>query len=326
MHVERPAILRLRQDNIVRFALLHKFHRTAVADLVSVTDADQLFNSAQDAGISYVNIDELGIESHYASFITQVLEDVAPGLHRRQPGLRFEPINRHECGGWRPLDWKDDDELQDDNENFMENQSSLAISEQCMIGLHDTYKAFRRYLWRRVLKKHQRCVHSAASRMWWNMAGECTHGFCPHALAFIRWRMLWEGCGTPRYLFARPAKDYFGIIGWHLARPSPAPTHWTASTKTWISRRIFASSCAASFAEMECWAKSACEADVVTWDRPKSPVSYTCLWAVSGRDCRDMPAKVYVQIPPVATTGDQAIALDVDHWAKHQDQIAKLVR
>ncbi|MGX9697642.1 hypothetical protein ACWYXK_11720 [Janthinobacterium lividum] len=66
------------------------------------------------------------------------------------------------------------------------------------------------------------------------------------------------------YLFARRTKDYYGIIGWHLARPSPAPRHWSTGTKAWISSHIFGSTCLIAFNDMQRWAKEVCRAGTVS--------------------------------------------------------------
>lgn len=323
MSDERPEVLRLRKEHISRLAALLKFHKFANADLLTVSDAQRLFINAGEAGIAYVSIHECDIHSRYAGFITQVLEDVAPGLHPRQKGLRLEPVVRQEYGRWRQLSWEDDDELADAVDGGGAQAGESEASFQAALA---TYKAIRRRLWRQVLRKHQRCIASAAQRLWWNMDGERTNGFCPHALAYLRWRMLWEGCGTPRYLFARRTKDYYGIIGWHLARPSPAPRHWSTGTKAWISSHIFGSTCLIAFNDMQRWAKEVCRAGTVSWDLPKGPVNHSGLWAVAGRDCRDRPAVVYVKKPPDLSQGVDPLINYSDHWKRHEADIATLRR
>lgn len=325
MSEARPDTLRLREDEITRLALLLKFHRTANADLISVSDAQGLFRNAKEAGIAHISIHECDVHAKYASFITQVLEDVAPGLRRRQKGLLFEPVMRQVCGNWRTLSFEDDDEYCDCG-GSRGNENMLNESQQSLASCIDTYKALRRYLWRRTFKKHQRCIRSATDRLWWHIHGEKTTGFCPHALAFIRWRMLWEGCGTPRYLFAHKARDYHGIIGWHLARPSPAPKHWSVGTKAWISSHIFGSTCLAALSDILGWAKSMTQFGTVNWDLQRSPVSYTCLWAVAGKDCRDRPAVVYLRrTAESANICEEPRDFDA-HWHLHKANISLLHR
>lgn len=319
MMKDRPDIMRLRKEQISRLSLLLKFHRAADAELVSVTDADRLFVSAERAGITYVSMNELDIHSHYAGFIAQVLEDVAPGLHQRQRGLRFEPVARHECGSPRTPHWDIDVEV---DETLGEGGS---LPDIYFTALLNTYKTVRRHLWRHRLRSHRRCIKSAAARLWWHIDGETTCAFCPFAIAFIRWRMMWEGCGTPRYLFRRPSVEYYGVLGWHLSRPALTPDHWSEATKAWVMDHIFSNSALAAFDEMLRDATACCDPDLVTWNRPKSPVDYTCLWAVAGRDCADRPALVYVQRQRPA----QRLPLpsvEENHWGHHLASISRLCR
>jgi hypothetical protein len=326
MHRERPELLRLRQEHISNLSLLLQFHRAADADQVDVNDSDRLFISARKAGIFHVNVEEVGIHSRYASFIAQVVNDVAPGLYRQRSGLRLEPIKRYECGCWRPISSDDDDEYVDDDCDSGDEVRTVPASAICLSALIDTYKAVRRRLWRQVLRKHQRCVRSAASRMWWHMDGQRTGAFCPQALAFIRWRMLWEGCGTPRYLLARPALEYYGIIGWHLARPCQVPSHWSTPTKAWIGSQIFAATCLAAFDEISCWAETVRRPDVIDWTRSKSPIDYTCLWAVAGRDCCDRPATVYLRSSNASRSSGPETENMAAHWQRHQADVERLQR
>lgn len=325
MSQARPEILRLREGETTRLALLLKFHKTTNADLISVSDAQGLFRNAKEAGIAHISIHECDVHAKYASFITQVLEDVAPGLRARQKGLRFEPIMRQVCGNWRALSFEDDDEYCD-CANTDSGEGSLTESQKSLASSIDTYKAIRRHLWRSTFKKHQRCIRSAANRLWWHVHGEQTNGFCPHALAFIRWRMLWEGCGTPCYLFAHKARDYHGIIGWHLARPSPAPKHWSLGTKAWISGHIFGSTCLLALGDIQSWANSMVQIGAVDWNLQRSPVSYTCLWAVAGQDCRDRPAMVYLRRAVDKATNCEEPSDFGAHWRHHQASISLLRR
>jgi hypothetical protein len=325
MTKERPNLLRMRPEQAASLSLLLKFYRAADVDLVGVNDSQQLFASARNAGIIHVGAEEIGVQCRYASFIAQVIQDVAPVQYKQQSGLRFESIVRHECGCWRPIT-EDDDEECIGAHSTSDDADHLTESQECLAALIETYKAVRRRLWRRFLASHQRCVDSAAKRMWQRMEGARTGAFCPPALAFIRWRMLWEACGTPRYLLTRPAKDYYGIIGWHLARPLQVPVHWSRPTKIWVMSHIFASTCLAAFDELLRWAEMASNKDDVVWTRPKSPIDYTCLWAVAGRDCSDRPTNVYLRRSRVAC--DSALVAEhlAAHWQRHLVAIAHLQR
>lgn len=326
MNHERPEMLRLRQEHISNLSLLLQFYRAADADQVDADDSNRLFISARKAGIFHVNVEEIGIHSRYASFIAQVIDHVAPGLYRQRAGLHHEHVRRYECGCWRPISSDDDDEFADHDCGSADEVKIVPASEICLRALVDTYKAIRRQLWRKLIRKHQRCVRSAAASIWWRTDGQRTGTFCGQALAFLRWRMLWEGCGTPRYLFVRPALEYFGILGWHLARPCQVPAHWSTPTKAWISSHIFAATCLASFEEISCWAEKVSKTDVIDWTRSKSPIDYTCLWAVAGRDCRDLPAAVYLHNKNPFRFNKVGVDDLASHWRRHQADIKRLQR
>lgn len=323
MRNERPVILRMRQSERSRLSLLRVFHRLADVELVSAVDLEKLIATARDRGVALVKRDDLDIESHYAGFISQVVQDTSSKYHRHQPGLRLEKIDKHLCH-CRNRGFAHHDDLEEARDRFLAIRPSP--SDLCLDSLVDTYKAVRRRVWRRVLKNHQHCITSAAAKLWWNLDGDSVFHFCPHAMAFIRWRMLWEGCGTPRYLFAPSRKTLIGIIGWHLARPAPAPDDWAKETKGWISRHIFAATCIASLDQMVRWAQAASSETTICWDRPKSAVSHCCLWAISGQDTPEMPAVVYVRRSPVVQLCGPAVAVLPGHRTMHLAQIARLVR
>jgi hypothetical protein len=70
------------------------------------------------------------------------------------------------------------------------------------------------------------------------------------AEAFLRWRMCWEACGTPCYLFAAMRKDPFGLVGWLAASAPVCPPGWTWKTEQWISDHLLGPTCLASFDDL----------------------------------------------------------------------------
>lgn len=325
MGTPRPRIIRLSREDVANLSFLRKFHSAARAELVSASDADWLLSAAGRAEVGFIRHDEVEIECNYAGFMSQVLQDAMPGIESLQSNLQLEQISRHVCGSWRQVARDNDDELSEPSipKRFCSGRQ-LNESESGLASLIDTYKALRRKLWRGVLKKHQRCIKSAAERIWWHVEGDCTVGFCPQALAFIRWRMLWEGCGTPRYLFARPAKDPFGIVGWHLAHPSPTPAHWSVASKTWIESHIFATASLESYGHLVRWAGNAWSTNKVVWERTRGVIDCGCLWAIAGHDCCDNPVKIYLRRPPGVKLCGASIQANEKHWIKHQSRIVQL--
>lgn len=325
---DRPKLLQLRAAEAGLFGEALRFHRVAKVELINVVDAQRLHEQVADFGITAVRYEEMAMESGYLGFLAQVLQDEEPDVKIVQSGLRFERIARHECGWSRPHDADDDDETLDDEHTTTAGETGRRLSPAAggLDKLFVTYKAVRRRLWRRVLKNHQRCIRSAAAQLWWNVHGDCTVKFCPYAMAFLRWRMFWEGCGTPRYLYAPPAKEMYGIIAWYLARPCPSPRPWSSTTKEWIASHLFATTAMDSFELLMRWAKQGAPKAKVCWNQPISPVHYSSLWAVAGRDCHDRPAVVYVKRPDAERLPPAPYPTSSEHWRSHQMQVCQLAR
>ncbi|MFK3741379.1 hypothetical protein [Massilia sp. TN1-12] len=325
---DRPKILRLQAHEEALLADPLRFHRIAAgAELINTTDARNLLKHAARFGITAVRHEEVEITSSYAGFLTQVLKDVVPGAQVKRLGGRTQYITRHECGCSHLCDFHDDEDSDEaDDTTSLKTESTVASdSAECLARLLDTYKALRRHLWRHVLKKHQRCIRSAAKSLWWNMHGKSTVDFCPYAMAFLRWRMFWEGCCAPRYLYVPPTKDLYGIVGWHLARPETIPSHWSRTTKAWVACHVFAASAMDCFGVLMRWSDQADSKASIRWDQPMSPVNYSSLWAVAGRDCNDKPAVVYVRSPPPERLRTPPATFTQSHWHSHRAQIAQLV-
>lgn len=326
MASERPRILQLSHEETSQLSLLLKFYKTADVESVSVSDAAHLFITAQKARVFHVNLNESDVQSHYASFIAQALKDLVPDQLELDGNLCTKPITCSVRGYLHHIGYEDNSEYEEQQDRIdpEENDVAASTSHQFLAILIHTYRAIRRHLWRQVFKDHRRCILSAAFCLRNDMHGKSTCGFCPHALTFIRWRMLWEGCGTPRYLFAKRPNKYFGILGWHLARPSPAPENWSTETKAWIAGHIFSSTCLTSLAEISNLAMTACEEDVVSWEKKKSPIDYTCLWATAGRDRRDEPATIYLRHEPFRLVSALTINGMFEHRRRHEADISRL--
>jgi hypothetical protein len=124
-------------------------------------------------------------------------------------------------------------------------------------------------------------------------------------------------------LLSGPVK-YFGILGWHLVRPSPAPENWSTATKAWIAGHVFGSTCLASLAEISNWAITACKEDVVLWEKKKSSVDYTCLWAIAGRDRREQPATIYLRHEQLRHVSAFTMKGMAEHRRRHEADMIRL--
>ncbi|WP_156648780.1 hypothetical protein [Massilia sp. Leaf139] len=306
-----------------------RIHRVpADTELINTLDARHLVKNVAKFGITAARHEEAEVTLSYAGFLAHVLQDTAPGMKVKRFARKAPHVIKHECGCSHLADFREeDDEAETDGTVLLGSEpDEVSDVDERLVRLLDTYKGIRRHLWRHTLRKHQRCILSAAKSLWWNMHGKSTVQFCPSAMAFLRWRMFWEGCGAPRYLYVAPTKELYGIIGWHLARPETIPSHWSPVTKAWITCHVFAASLVECFDVLMRWSDQADSRATIRWDQPMSPVNYSSLWAVSGRDCTDRPAVIYVRGPSAKRLRAPLVAFTRSHWQSHQAQVARLVR
>jgi hypothetical protein len=157
------------------------------------------------------------------------------------------------------------------------------------------YDAVRRHLWRHVLHDHQDCIAAAGKHLWWHMEGERTASFCPVAEAFLRWRMYWESCGTPCYLFKPMRKDPFGLAGWMAANAPICPPDWSWESEQWVSDHVLGQACISSFGDCLNIAIQDCRRGRIEWNGHAIGGSHSAYWAVAGRDIPGCPVRLYEQ-------------------------------
>ena len=177
---------------------------------------------------------------------------------------------------------------------------------------YDVYSAVRRFLWRHVVHGHQACIASAAAHFWWNMDGESTAAFCPVAGAFIRWRMHWEACGTPRYLFSPMLKDPMGLGGWLASEAPICLAGWNKDSEQWVSDHVLGSHCIGSFWEFLEKSLANVKRNKVSWSKHTHTGRYTSYWAVTGRDTAQCPIRIYEQIRPPFSVSESLRSLPRD--------------
>lgn len=113
----------------------------------------------------------------------------------------------------------------------------------------EIYKAIRRHLWRHHVCKHRVCAHHAMKALWWDLHGEKTNAFCSTALAFVRWRMQWEGRRVPSRMIASQhhGSIAYGLLSW-VSTDAPIPSvHWSQQFESWLNAHILAAACFDSF-------------------------------------------------------------------------------
>ncbi|XLZ71453.1 hypothetical protein ABT364_05655 [Massilia sp. SR12] len=326
----RPGIMQLRQHDKTRLSLMRRFYSTEDQAICRVHElADQYKQSGMsELALSKPHSHEL--DSRYAGFISQVLRDLGVSSDTKQQTFALESIDCHRCNSGRNILLDDDDPYAPQETptlNAGGRPRSVRHGDNGTFGeLSVLYKAIRRHLWRHEIFPHRYCVSRAAGHLWWNVEGERMSVFCPDALAFMRWRMMWEGCGTPRYLLSAPQHDAFGILGWLLARPCPCPPHWSNPTKQWVIKQIFAGTCLKSYRDLKMHAGDEFKQGETLWSRNREAVQCECLWAVAGGDSIESPATVYLQYGK-ATKPDPINLADLSlHRMRLKEQLNLIMR
>lgn len=275
-----------------------------------------------------------GRMSRYLGFVSQVISELHVSETDAQASLSIERIERVERGtsavihkddvdpALRYPSWANQNASTDD----LDADADEPIGESELLSVSVVYRAIRRHVWKHVLRRHRRCVIAAARHLWWQMDEEITASFCPVAEGFIRWRMLWEGCGTPRYLFAAPRREFYGLIGWVSSRPSPCPTHWSRATQHWVIDHIFANACLESFRERLVEALGNQTKGRIYWQRPTSPVRYDTYWAVTGSDVPHKPAVIHLRCPMPHPAALYALPCSRQHLTTRRTRLASIVR
>ena len=238
------------------------------------------------------------IESEYTGFVSQVLAALRAERAIAQRPLSLNQISttikRTACRSSRPERRK--------RARRTKAQAEILTSSALKQGWDDRlrasyqiYGAVRRHLWRHVVHEHQDCIATAGRHLWWRMEGERTVGFCPVAEAFLRWRMYWETCGTPCYLFAPMRKDPFGVASWIASSAPVCPVGWAWDTEQWAADHVLGRTCMGSFRDFLDIAISDQERDRIDWDGHALTGKYESYWAVAGRDTTACPARIYEQ-------------------------------
>lgn len=192
-----------------------------------------------------------------------------------------------------------------------------------MLVVRRVYLAIKRRLWRQ-LGAHRGCVTSACRHFWWDMRGAKTACFCATATAFIRWRMLWEGRSTPRYLDSRKPGDYFGILGWLQARPAPYPDDWPVERKEWMLAHIFEGVCLASYESLAQEAEAATVTEsAMTWDAKATTPHAATHWVLADSDVGETRPIIFTPSSGLLRRG-QPHRPGSDHRLWHTRQLAAI--
>lgn len=262
---------------------------------------------------------ELNDLQSYLGFIGQVSSELSSdGM---QLHLALSEIERAECGYSRNVP---DDE---DRPNLGNGElPGFGIDKQIQVTKR-IYTAVKHHVVRRVLGQHAKCSRQACQHLWWDMRGAITAPICPHAAAYLRWRMTWEGCGTPRYLERRRDIEYFGILGWLYSRPAPYPDTWAANEKAWMLSHIFRTACLGSYTAISRRVLADTQEARLQWSTEEgSPTGAKTFWALAeGTDAARRP-RLFIPREHLPTVVPMKSSEHEAHTRWHRGQLGLIVR
>ncbi|PQA75963.1 hypothetical protein C5F53_18035 [Rhodoferax sp. TS-BS-61-7] len=132
--------------------------------------------------------------------------------------------------------------------------------------------------------------------LWWNLEGEKTQAFCPVALAFIRWRLQWEGKRIPASLDdGRQRGHLYGLVGW-ISKDAPIfSANWSATFEAWVNAHLLAVACFDSFAQWVRISENEFNKNSVGWTLNEHEHFMTRHWACGGRGLRSEPGLLFIE-------------------------------
>ncbi|WP_421955290.1 hypothetical protein [Polaromonas sp.] len=193
----------------------------------------------------------------------------------------------------------------------------------------EVYKAIRRHLWRHHVCRHRVCARHAMNALWWDVKGERTDAFCKTALAFIRWRMQWEGRRVPSRLNESQCQGSiaYGLLGW-VSKDAPIPSvYWSPQFESWLNARILAAACFDSFRG---WLHLSAEEEVkneISWESGKENGYAHRHWACSGRGASFEPGLLFLEPMNVAeSASSDAVPFNRKHFRELRGVLKRLTR
>lgn len=192
--VYEPATKSLQLDasQVSRLADTTKLARYADDVIILAFEVDRTSWRRGHGRFSIAKADLLRDYSQYAGFVTSVLDVLQPD--RQQIALPLDRVARVERGIPVLLPSR-----RKRSGRGVDKKGVKVQWEPSLQRYYTLYLAIRRYIWRHVIKAHQKCCRTASEKIWWPVKGSNTPQFCVIAEAFLKWRMFWEG-ESPRNL------------------------------------------------------------------------------------------------------------------------------
>ncbi|MEC4718064.1 hypothetical protein RY831_02795 [Noviherbaspirillum sp. CPCC 100848] len=190
------------------------------------------------------------------------------------------------------------------------------------------YGAVRRHLWRHLLKQHQSCITSAAKHLDWRLEGVSTAAICPVAEAFLRWRMHWEGVGTPSGLRAPQMTMPSGLAGWIGTHAPICPLCWTRTAEQWVSDHVLGRHAIATFRTFLESALAHQRGGRITWHSVIVSTHHLPYWAIVGRDTAADPVTLFSEYgcASVLLALIQEMPKTVEHQQRHLNALYGIQR
>lgn len=253
----------------------------------------------------------------FAGFVHGVLEDLANSNGQLQPSASYTQSfatgkrRQHKQGG--RTGWP---------------QHLVAISDLPLVQAASLYRSTRRWLSRNFLRGHCRCVRAACRRLWWPVIGSSTSAFCPVAIAFVRWRMVWEGVSVPAMLLSEPRTTPLGLVTWLSSRAPVGSASWTHAVSDWLVAQILGRELQSSFRYLLDQASDSLSRDQVCWSRVALNELPKTGWVCAGKGVSRSPVRLYV-MNPSGSLADAApfrfvAGADSRHLRWHRDCIFRI--
>lgn len=190
------------------------------------------------------------------------------------------------------------------------------------------YGAVRRYVWRHLLREHQDCITSAGHHLDWRLEGVSTATICPVAEAFLRWRMHWEGIGTPSRLLGPPLAKPWGLAGWMAAQAPICPSCWTHGAEQWVSDQVLGRHAIATLRNFMEIALLNQRNGRIAWHNSIVSAHHLPYWAIAGQDTVADPVKLFSENAgaSILLALVRETPVTMEHRKRHRDALHAIRR
>lgn len=286
-----------------------------VDSMPTLVNAQKTLMGAPHLPILVSKADALRRRAHFHQFVTSMLASIAARRGLPQAHLDISDPMVAYSEPYLPV------------KKILTTSRVKVSTDESLSGAVTVYRTMRRWLHRRVLGGHKHCIAEAQRHLWWNTEGETTTAFCPVAIAFLRWRMQWEGCRIPADLDQqRGLRTLFGLVGWVYGEAPIPSVLWTEGLSRWLTQHLLGFACLDSFYG---WIDSANKSEAcnkVLWRHEDCRRFNFRHWACSGRGTRDEPGLLYAEMCWNPRALESLPACNRAHRSRHLVALKKIHR